>query len=225
MSEINELIDKQDGFEIVRNQIGAILATEIKNQQVLATNANKNPQNWKIRVFSEASNPWEQYIDADVKDKSPLVNVWYESSNFEEAASTVVERQKTVGIFNLDCYGFAIAEDVPTGGHSPGDKEAAFQVQKTIRLVRNILMSAQYTYLGLRGLVWQRWPQSITVFQPQLDGQFVQQIVGARIAFRVIFNEFSPQYPVENLEYVSVEVDRTENGELLVGADYDYNEE
>jgi hypothetical protein len=223
---IAELIDKKDGFEIVRDQIGAILATEIKNQQVLATNTTgKNPDDWKLRIFSERANPWEEYLGVDVKNRSPLVNVWYDNSSFQEAGSTVIERQKTTGIFNIDCYGFAVSQDVPEGGHSAGDKEAAFEVQKALRLVRNILMAAEYTYLGLRGLVWQRWTQGVTIFQPQIDGQFVQQIVGARLAFRVIFNEFSPQFPVETLEYVSVEVDRSENGELLAQTDYDYTQE
>ena len=91
-------------------------------------------------------------------------------------------------------------------------------------LVRNILMSAQYTYLGLRGLVWKRWPQSITVFQPQIEGQAVQNIRGARLAFEVGFNEFSPQYQPEVLELLSVNVERSETGEILLQADYDYTQ-
>ena len=83
-------------------------------------------------------------------------------------------------------------------------------------------MAAEYTYLGLQGLVWQRWPQSITVFQPQLDGRQMQQIVGARLALRVVFNEFSPQVEAETLELLSVDVIRAEDGEIVLEADYDY---
>lgn len=218
---IAELIDKQDNFEVIRDQIAAILATEVANQMQLATDGGKDPDDWKLRIFSERSNPWEQLLNEQV-DRSPIVNVWFDNSNFDPAASNISERQKTEGVFNIDCYGYGISSDEAGGGHNPGDKEAAFEVHKALRLVRNILMAAEYTYLGLRGVVWQRWPQSITVFQPQLDGRQMQQIVGARLAFRVVFNEFSPQVPAETLELVSVDVRRTEDGEIVVEADYDY---
>lgn len=218
---IAALIDKQDNFEVIRDQIAAILATEVASQMALATAGGKDPDDWKLRIFSERSNPWEQLLNEQT-DRSPIVNVWLDNSNFDPAASNISERQKTEGVFNIDCYGYGISSDEMGGGHNPGDKEAAFEVHKALRLVRNILMAAEYTYLGLRGVVWQRWPQSITVFQPQLDGRQMQQIVGARLAFRVVFNEFSPQVPAETLELVSVDVMRTEDGEIVVEADYDY---
>ena len=89
-------------------------------------------------------------------------------------------------------------------------------------MVRNILMASEYTYLGLRKIVWKRWPQSIKVFQPQLDAKQVQQVVGARIALQVAFNEFSPQYVAEILELTSVEVKRAEDGQVLAETDYEY---
>jgi len=125
-------------------------------------------------------------------------------------------------VFNVDCYGYGVSEDDGASGHKPGDREAALEVQKALRLVRNILMAAEYTYLGLRGLVWQRWPQSINVFQPPIDGRQTQQIVGARVAFRVKFNEFSPQFDLNTLQLVSINVLRTEDGEIVAEADYDY---
>lgn len=222
---ISELIDKQDSFEIIRDQIAAILATEIANQQVLANDAGKDPDLWKIRVFTERSNPWEQFQgveDGEAIDESPLVNVWYDNSNFDPGASNIMERQKTEAVFNIDCYGYGRSENVIGGGHKAGDEEAAFAVQRALRLVRNILMAAEYTYLGLRGLVWQRWPQSATIYQPQIDSRTVQQIVASRLAFRVTFNEFSPQVQPVTLELVTTDVLRTEDGEIVVEADYDY---
>lgn len=218
---ITELIDKTDSFEMIRDQIAAILATEVAAQMQLATDAGKDPNDWKLRVFKERSNPWEQLLN-EQSDTSPIINVWFDNSNFDPGAGSTVERQKTEGVFNIDCYGFGLSEDEPGGGHNPGDRAAALEVHKAIRLARNILMAGTYTYLGLRGLVWQRWPQSITVFQPQLDGRQMQQIVGARIALRVVFNEFSPQVQTETLELVSVKVDELETGEILVNADYQY---
>jgi len=218
---ISTLIDKQDTFEIVRDQIAAILTTEIASQMQLATDAGKDPNDWKLRIFTERSNPWEEFLN-EVVDTSPLVNVWFDNSSFDPSKSNVVERQASETVYNIDCYGYGRSRDDGATGHIPGDREASFEVQKALRLVRNILMAAEYTYLGLRKTVWHRMPQSITAFQPELDARQMQQIVGARLAFRVIFNEFSPQVEPVDLELLSVDVIRTEDGEIVLEADYDY---
>jgi hypothetical protein len=218
---ISELIDKSDNFEIIRDQIAAILATESANQMQLAIDAGKEPNDYKLRVYTERSNPWESLLN-EQEDRAPIVNVWFDNSNFNARASNALERQKSETVFNIDCYGYGMSQDVDSGGHIAGDEEAARESQRAIRLVRNIMMAAEYTYLGLRGLVGSRWPQSITTFQPQLDARQMQQIVASRIALRVEFNEFSPQVPAETLELVSATVSRAEDGEIVINADYDY---
>lgn len=218
---IPTLIDKQDSFEIVRDQIAAILVTEVASQMQLATDGGKDPLDWKLRVFTERSNPWEQFLNEQA-DESPIVNIWYDNSSFVLGKSNIIERQAAIATYNIDCYGYGLSKDDGGSGHIPGDREAALEVQKSLRLIRNILMAAEYTYLGLQGLVWQRWPQGINVFQPELDGNQIQQIVGARIAFNVTFNEFSPQVQAQTLELISVDVIRKEDGEIVLEADYDY---
>lgn len=220
---IEALIDKEDNFEIIRDQIAAILTTEQASQQALAVTAGEDPNDWKLRIYSERSNPFESFLnDSPVTDTSPIVNVWFDSSNFDPKASNVSERQKTDGTFNIDCYGYGVAQDVAAGGHKPGDKEAALEAQRAVRLVRNILMAAEYTYLGLRGTVWGRWPQSITVFQPQIDARQVQKVIGARIALNVVYNELSPQVTGEAAELVSTQTTRADDGEILINADFQY---
>lgn len=190
---------------------------------LLATAAGKDPDDWKLRVYTERSNPFEAFLNGNpVSDTSPIVNVWFDNSTADGRASNVSERQKMEGSFNIDCYGYGVAQDVAAGGHKPGDREAALEVQRAVRLVRNILMAAEYTYLGLRGTVGSRWPQNITSFPPQIDARQVQQIAGARIALNVSFNEFSPQVSGETLELVSAIVERAEDGEILILADYEY---
>lgn len=216
---IDTLIDKQDSVEIVRDQIAAILALESASQMSRAVLASKDPELWKLRVYQERSNPWELL---DERDVSPIVNVWWESSSFDGAASNILERQKSSAVINIDCYGYGRSENDPAGGHTAGDQNAAETVQRAVRLVRNILMAATYTYLGLRGLVWKRWPESISIFQPQQDNQNCNHVVGARLAMRVDFNEFSPQVTPVELELLSVQVLRDEDGFLLVQTDYDY---
>ncbi len=223
---IDTLIDKQDGFEIVREQIACILAIESANQITLATTAGKpNPDEWKLRVFEERANPWEQFLNFDdgdpLADLSPIVNVWYDGSNFDESKSNIVERQAADGTFNIDIYGYG--QSASNGaGHDPGDEVAAKTAQRGVRLVRNILMAAANTYLQLRGFVWKRWPQSVTQFQPEQNNVAVQNIVGIRLAFSVTFNEFAPQVTPETLELLSVDIKRDSDGMLIAGADFDY---
>lgn len=218
---ITTLIDKKDNFEIIRDQIAAILVLESTSQQALAVLAAKDPKEWKLRVFTERSNPWELFQDANA-EQTPIINVWYGSSNFDKKSSNAMERQHSASVYNIDIYALGVSRDIPGGGHTPGDEDAAFRVQAAIKLVRNMLMASIYTYLDLRGLVWGRWPQSVNVFQPQVEGKELQQVIGARIVMAVDFNEFSPQFEPETLEFVAIDVKRTEDGEIILEADYDY---
>ncbi len=215
-----QLIEKKDNVEMVRDQIASLLALETDNQMLLALSVNKNPDDWKLRLFTERSNPWEQWLNNQA-DLSPIVNVWFDSANYEQRSSNDVERQKTNATFNIDCYGYGESSDVPLGGHLPGDQQAAQTAHKAVRLVRNILMAAENTYLQLRGLVWSRWPQSMALFQPQI-ATTVQQIVGARLSLEVSFNEFSPQVQSNPLEYVAIDFLRAEDGQIVFEADYQY---
>lgn len=220
---IDTLIDKQDNFEIVRDELAAILVLELKNQQTKAIAEKKPPEEWKLRVFTERSNPWEQFLNPITEtDLSTLINIWYDNGSFPESKGDTVERQAHEATYNIDCFATAISANNPGGGHKPGDKEAALEVHRAIRLVRNILMASVNTYLQLQGTVWQRWIQSITVFQPEIGTLSAQQIIGGRIALKVTFNEFSPQVTPEELELVAVEVKRTEDGLIVLEADYDY---
>ena len=83
-------------------------------------------------------------------------------------------------------------------------------------------MAAENTYLQMRGLVWQRWPQAVNIFQPQQNDRPVENIVAGRVAFRVVFNEFSPQVTGDILEFLAVSVKRAEDGSIYFDADYDY---
>ena len=217
---IQFLIDKEDTFEQVRDQIAAILAIEVNNQMTKATEAGKNPQDWNLRVYAERSNPWEQYRNQD-GEQSPIVNVWFDSSTFDGGSGSTVCQQTSETIYNIDIYGYGYSSQTDDG-HSPGDKMAALECQRGIRLVRNIIMASENTYLQLRGLVGQRWPLSITSFQPQQSENTVEKICAARIQLRVKFNEFSPQYVGEPLEFLSTTVKRAEDGLIYFEADYDY---
>lgn len=223
---LQELIDKQDGFEIVRDQIALLIATEVANQVALATTAGKpDPQLWNLRTYIERANPYEAFLN-DQSSPIPIINVWYDSSNFDDSVGGTVEHQQAAGVFNIDCYAIGVAGDDGSGGHLPGDKEAALNVQRALRLVRNIIMSSTNTYLQLQkgsvAHVSRRWPGAVQVFQPELSDTPAQQIIAARLPLNVTFSEFSPQYVPNDLEIVNVEVTKDPDGLVILEAQYQF---
>jgi hypothetical protein len=210
-SLISESLATPDNVEVIRDQIAAILKVELANQAIITG----NPQ---PRVFLERSNPWGQFIEGDLAPL-PIINVWFDTLSYDGAAGNIVERQKAEATFNIDGYGYGVSVE-DGSGHTPGDQTATLEAQRALRLARKILMSAHYVYLGLRGLVWKRWPQSLSMFQPQMDGRTAQHVVAGRLSFTVQFNEFSPQIVGEPLETLSIEVFRARTAELYLRADY-----
>lgn len=215
---ITQLIDKQDNFEIIRDQIAALLVLESANQMTLATAAGKDPSLWELAVFTERNNPWDGYN----QDGGVFVNVWFDSSSAEGGSSDTVERQAMMGNFNIDVYGFGLAQD-DGDGQITGDEHAARTAARGMRLVRNILMAGENTYLGLRGVVWRRMVSSLSSFQPPIDNREANAVLGMRLVLDVKFNEFSPQVEPVTLEYLSNQITRASDGRLLATVDYDFS--
>jgi len=216
LTPLAQLVDKVDSFEIIRDQIAAILLTETASQQALAVAAlpPRDPGKWALRVFTERTNPWGEFVELDADaDPTPIVNVTYNGSSFDERASNVIERQRASSTYYIDCYTAAASEETDAG-HTPGDQRAAIEVQRVVRLVRNYLMAGQYTYLGLRPIVARRWPSGIETFAPPNDAKAVQRLGIARLTLQVMHDEHSPQTVGEPLELISVNVQRAPSGEL-----------
>ena len=163
-AEILSFIDKQDTIELVRDQVAAILKVELENQQTLAPEGVLMP-----RVFIERSRPWGEFLSAP-EAAAPILNVWIDNANYDGASSNVVERQRADVTINIDGYGYGVSVDDgdPEGGHTPSDLASALEAQRAARFARNILMASHYVYLGMRGVVWKRWTQSLTFFQPDI---------------------------------------------------------
>jgi hypothetical protein len=220
---IDSLIQKQDTFQIIRDQIAAILATEIANQYALAqVEGSVDAELWNFKVFVETTNPVEAWLEEDPYDRidlTPIVNVWYDTTTFSGASSIQAGRQTGNGTFQIDCYAAGVAQDTATG-HLPGDVDAANRAQNVLMLVRNILMSSEYVYLALaRNLVGNRNIQSTTMLQPQFASASARKIVCARVSFGVNYNEFAPENTFPDLELISVDV--SENGRVVIQAEYD----
>lgn len=223
---ILNLIDKLDTFEIVRDKVGLILAEESAAQQQLAIDGGKDPALWELRVFLERSNPWEflRTDDGGVPlNTSPVVSVWFDSSNLDARASQTIDRQQMEVTINIDVYGIGATEILPGGaGHIPGDENAALEVQRGARLVRNILMADSYVTLGIAralGLIGQRQISTIQAFQPEFGNQNAQQLAGLRLSLQVKVSELAPQTEAVILEEINTIV-KDENGQILIDATF-----
>lgn len=220
MTQSIPLIDKQDGFELVRDTIAAILATETVAQVALATAQSKpNPSDWAFGVYLERINPWEAFLAGDL---TPIVNVWFDSTTFDKASSNVATRQKTdPSRFNVDIYAQAESKE-ETVGHTPGDEAASKLAQHVAKLVRNILMHDKYKYLGLQGIVWRRWVGQITAFQPASGTQPLGKIAAVRLVLEVEHLETIDLEDHETLEIISIDMRHEPNGQIIAELDIDF---
>lgn len=221
---IGKLIKRPKNFTVVRDQIAAILKSESLSQQSLAAAANEDSRLWKLRVFTERSNPWGVWLNNPPKDDSridtsPIVNVSISGSQFDKSRGDVVERQTSDSTFWIDVYGYGKSRDDGNPGHIPGDQDAAFEVHRAVGLVQDFLMSAGYVDLGMRKVVGSRWISSVD-YSPVPDERATSHIYGARITFDVSFNEYSPQFEGVPLELISAAFLRAETGEILLAAEF-----
>jgi hypothetical protein len=225
-AKILTLIDKVDNVELVRDQIAAVLLVESASQQQLASDIEKDSRLWALRVFTEASNPWEQFRKApdgekgeEPADYTPIVNVWFDQAATDRSSSSQVNRKKVDATFQIDCYGYGISRS-DGGGQAAGDTGAALEAQRAARLVRNILESAHYVNLGLVKLVGDRVVQSIQSMQLPQGSQQAQHVVCVRLTLNASFNEFSPQYDGQPFEGATITITRDPSGEVSV---FDFN--
>lgn len=219
--KLTTLIDKQDNSELVRDQIAAILAEEAANQVQLASAAGKDdPSQWALRVFLERSAPWQEWLHCQEPDATPIVNISWDRDSFNKSSSDPVRHQDTKSTYNIDCYGYGRSSNVANGGHLPGDRVAALAVQRSKRLVRNILMAGANTYLQMRGIVSERWIDDIRAFQAPTDNDTHIHVVAARVSLTVRFGELSPQVQGVPLSLIELKV-KNETGEVLLTNHYD----
>ena len=145
---LQALIDKQDSFEIVRDQIAGILVAEIANQKVLAVAASKDPLDFDLDVFIERDWPIERWLNADATVTAatvPIVTVSLEQTSRDASKSSVPGGiQIYQATYLIDVMARGITSDTKTG-----DKEAHLNCHAGVRLVRNILSATENSRLLL----------------------------------------------------------------------------
>lgn len=214
---INSLIDKLDTKEILLLNIQQILDIESANQVQLATDAGQaNPQEWALRVYTERSNPFELFRDESTLEV-PRVVIFFDRG--QEVHSNAVERSTETGTFAIEVYGAANSH-----GGVPADFLAAQRMERGIRLVRNILMDAQYDQLGApRGqLVWRRRVATVETFRPPQESDAATRTIAARVSLEVTYNEYAGEYEPAVLEFFNAVISRSD-GSPPYSVEFDYS--
>jgi len=198
--QITELIEAADNVELVRDQIAALLSLELQNQHELAKNAGtKDADDYDIEIYVENSRPYDTTDDDDIIS---LVNIVCQQVTAPHS-NPRMGNQKSQAIFDIYCI---------ANGNSLGDfrddKSATFRAWKIMRLIRQIVMSEQYAYLGMRRIVTSRTftkmesgtpnPGSqgakfFSVIKASLEVQFVEGFIdGPSVPFDGYAFEVSP---------------------------------
>lgn len=191
--KITELIETPDTLEIVRDQIAAILSLELQNQYALAQEHGiPRTQDYNIKIFVENTRPY----DGAGEDKINLINILVPKVTVP-AINPRIGNQKEKAIFFIDC-----AADGNNTGNFRDDKSAAFRAWKIMRLVRRILMSEQYTYLGLRGTVTSRAFMQMESGSPNIQAALALTVIRATLEVEFVEGYIeNPSVPFEGLKF------------------------
>lgn len=208
---IAEILAKKDNAELVRDKLAEILITESTIPAVAP-----DPSTPTLKVYGERSNPWSDFQDDPTQ--LPIVNIILDNVNYHERSSDLMSKQNATATYRIEVVASAVSESTSTG-HKAGDYEASIACQKAARIVRNILMSAKYTYLAERGKIHKRWISSINFLEPASEST-VQQLKACIITLLVDYTDVSPQYEGLPLESISVNVKQADTGLYYITATY-----
>jgi hypothetical protein len=197
MNNIKYLLNEPDNVETIRSQIAAILKGEIEAQAAMAAEAAlEDAGDYNIGVLIEHERPW--ILTGNKKEESPfpLVNILLLET--KPLNGTLVNAKDYTAKFAIDCYGCGNFNMVDENGDPVLDDFLAnIRAWKTARVARNILMSAFYTYLGMRSVVKKRQIEEAKTGVPNNLPESAAAVTVCRIIFSVQFTEVSPQADVE----------------------------
>jgi len=212
--QIKTLLKTPDNSELIRDQIAAILKSEILNQKMLADNDSeiKNLKDYDIEVYIENSRPWLLLGNTADENPFPLVNVCLQ--DIKKDSGPITGKIKYTGTYYIDCYGCGNYQPEDATEWIPDDYLSALRAWRTARVVRNIVMSGFYVFLGMSKVVRKRDIKSITTVIPSNLQDSAVSITVCRIILEVDFHENSPE--AEGIEFNGISFKAYNNGEVTL---------
>jgi hypothetical protein len=192
---ITRLIETPDTIETVRDQLAALLSLELQNQYTLARDQGvPRAADYNIKVFVENSRPYDA---ANIgQGQISLVNIQIPKVTVP-ASNSRIGNQKEKAVFYIDCIA-----DGNNAGDFRDDRSATFRAWKIMRLVRRVIMSEQYTYLGMRGVVTSRTFTQIEAGAPNPQAALALTVVRATLEVEFLEGYIeNPSLPFEGIEF------------------------
>jgi hypothetical protein len=224
VAKITELIDKFDSFEIVRDEIAAILALEKENQKVLAAAAQpaQLPELYDFDVFVERFHPWELLEDANGQPTGspPIVNVFFDTTAEDSNSGTADGKSFYKGIFNIDCYGAKNTKEIAVGNHVAGDELTTRESQRIARLVRNIFAFNEYYRLGIPDIVNNMRIRQLDSLQPNIQDRPSNNVLVTRITLDIEYTELNFSTVPATLDLIANQCIRQDDGLIYFKADF-----
>jgi hypothetical protein len=213
---INYLLKKPDNIEKIRDQIALILKIECANQYAEALKESENADDYNIGVYIHAERPWQLTENNQGENPFPLVNIQFlEYKKDNEAGTETVNKKRYVATFAVDCY----TRGQPDNPEYGDDTDSALRAMRLGSVIRNILMSSFYNYLGIRSIVRRREIMQIEIGSPSgMAGNIDESAISVticRLLFSVWFYEESPQAQPVDLEDISFKA-ISPAGEVLI---------
>lgn len=206
-AKIEDILTTPDTTEIVLNQIGQILAIEIENQKELLEEEEIVDKDFNIHTFVENNEPWIVQTDDDEDSPLPAINVSFDHYNTDGEDGTDSRIRKAT--FFIDCYCSGNFDGVGSAS-----RVAKLKSLKVARIARNILESAVYRYLDLRGIVIEKHIVSMQSGEIPPNESSISVCV-ERIEFEVTYYESSPQMNGEDLDKIGL-TSLSPSGEVLL---------
>jgi len=195
LSKITAEIPEQ-GFEVIRDKIGEILADEILAQFAIHADSERNAE-----VFIERIIP----ID---KTEPPLVNILYSRSNYDGNTATDSDGKNT---YNIDVYANAKSK-VGT----KGDADAMIRLGRMLGIVRAILESPFYLTLSFIPPFIMRTEVTTIQIQDPRDNQDAANMMMGRLTFVVDAAEITEQIQAVTAEGYDTQVKLAETDKGFV---------
>jgi hypothetical protein len=211
-NKIKDLIKNPDNIERIRDQVSAILKVECSAQYAIAQdNKEADAEDYRIGIWKEKTRPWQINEDAEKKNPFPLANVSLMGFHADGSGGPAVGQKKYIGEIYIDCYASGEFD-----ADQSDDTDSAMKAWKTGRIIRNILASEQYSYLGLRGIVRDiRIVEGKTGDPRNGNENSAQSVTICRLVLSFNYYEDSPQ--AETVEFAEYQfVSTSADGEVLI---------
>lgn len=196
MAKITNIIEKQN-YELIRDMIGKILFTEIKNQLQLTDN-----DIFKCDIFVERNTP----VD---KIEVPTIIVSLASINFDNKNQTTVRGTTD---YYIDVYTSAIS-----GSTADGGQRASFNLHRIAGICRYILEHPTYKTLDFpAGIIYNVEVKSLNI--RSLQGNDTMNTAMGRLVFSVAATETNGYQCACDLSeyYTNVKIDTSNQGYVYI---------